>query len=124
MEGHGSACFSDIVRRDGLVSALEAVSQDSEIPSAHLGNATPACEISRLDRLFGYAELLRKRFWTLSVWEDNQSLMDFVEAVPHGRIMQQLAPHMGKTRFEQWAVQAEEIPLKWPASRTRILSQL
>jgi hypothetical protein len=71
-----------------------------------------------------YAELLRKRFWTLSVWEDDQALMDFVQTVPHGRIMQQLAPHMTKGVFEQWTAHAEDIPLNWPAARARILARL
>jgi hypothetical protein len=84
-------------------------------------------QLARSSGLVGYsvyAELLKKRFWTLSVWQDNQSLMDFVAAVPHGRIMQQLAPHMGTTRFEQWTASAAEIPLKWPAARARVLAKL
>jgi hypothetical protein len=71
-----------------------------------------------------YAELMRKRFWTLSVWEDDLALMDFVQAVPHGRIMRELAPHMGKTRFDQWTARAEEIPLNWREARQRVLSKM
>jgi hypothetical protein len=36
--------------------------------------------------LLGYSVLARpwrKQFWTLSVWEGEQALMDFVNAVPH-----------------------------------------
>jgi len=74
--------------------------------------------------LIGYsliAELTRKRFWTVSVWEDRQSLMDFVEQIPHSRIMQDLAPHMDKTAFVEWTVRAPEIPIPWPVARQRLL---
>jgi heme-degrading monooxygenase HmoA len=73
--------------------------------------------------LIGYsllAELTRKRFWTLSVWKDRQSLTDFVEHIPHSRIMQDLAPHMDKTQFVEWTVRASEIPIPWDAARKRM----
>ena len=66
--------------------------------------------------LIGYslfAQLLRRRFFTLSVWEDQQALMDFVEGSPHRDIMQKLKPHMEKTKFVQWKVRAAEIPIQW-----------
>jgi hypothetical protein len=66
--------------------------------------------------LIGYslaAELLSKRFYTLSVWEGQQALMDFVEEIPHSEIVQRLKPHMGKAKFVQWKVRAPEIPIQW-----------
>jgi len=72
--------------------------------------------------LIGYslnAQMLRKRFFTLSVWEDQQALMDFVEEIPHSEIMQKLKPHMGKTKFVQWKVRAPEIPIQWKSALTR-----
>jgi hypothetical protein len=72
--------------------------------------------------LIGYslcAELLRKRFYTLSVWEDRQALMDFVEEIPHSEIMQKLKPHMGKSRFVEWKVRAAEIPIQWKGALKR-----
>lgn len=73
--------------------------------------------------LIGYslsAKLLRKQFWTLSVWRDQASLMDFVRQAPHGRIMQTLAPHMGRTKFVQWKVKAGDIPLEWKKAKARM----
>jgi len=73
--------------------------------------------------LIGYslhARPLRRRFWTLSVWEDQQSLMNFVRQAPHGRIMQVLAPHMGKTQFVQWSLTVKEIPPSWNQAKTRM----
>lgn len=73
--------------------------------------------------LIGYslhAEPFRRQFWTLSVWEDRQSLMDFVGEIPHSRIMQSLAPHMGKTKFVQWQLAASGIPPAWNAAKARM----
>jgi heme-degrading monooxygenase HmoA len=66
-----------------------------------------------------YAELRRKRFYTLSVWEDRQALMDFVEEIPHGEIMQKLKPHMGESRFVEWKARAAEIPIQWKGALKR-----
>jgi len=70
--------------------------------------------------LIGYsldAQLLHRKFWTLSVWEDPKSLMEFVRQLPHGKIMQVLAPHMGKTQFVQWKVTSKDIPPRWKHAR-------
>jgi quinol monooxygenase YgiN len=73
--------------------------------------------------LIGYslhAQPLRRRFWTLSVWEDQQSLMAFVRQAPHAQIMQKLTPLMDKTQFVQWKVRALDIPPKWREAKTRM----
>ncbi len=73
--------------------------------------------------LIGYslhAQPLRRRFWTLSVWEDQQSLMDFVRQAPHGKIMHVLAPHKGETQFVQWKVAVKDIPPSWNEAKTRM----
>src|SRR6266849_3099110 len=73
--------------------------------------------------LIGYslhAQPFRRRFWTLSVWEDQQSLMNFVRQAPHGKIMQVLAPHMGETQFVQWKVTVKNIPPSWNEAKTRM----
>ena len=73
--------------------------------------------------LIGYsldARPLARKFWTLSVWRDQQALQDFVGAMPHSRTIQQLAPHMGKSQFAQWTVESHEIPPVWSAAKARI----
>ncbi len=73
--------------------------------------------------LVGYsmhAQILRRRFWTLSVWEDQNALSEFVHTAPHGRIMQELVPHMGNTQFEEWKVKGSELPLAWKPALARI----
>jgi len=46
--------------------------------------------------------------------------MNFVHQAPHGKIMQALAPHMGKTQFVQWKVIAKDIPPNWNEAKTRM----
>lgn len=73
--------------------------------------------------LIGYsldARPFSLEFWTLSVWRDEKSLQDFVGALPHSRVMKDLAPHMGKSQFAQWTVESGEIPLDWTAAKARI----
>jgi len=80
-------------------------------------------QLSAAAGLIGYsmdAEPFGRRFWTLSVWEDSQALMNFVRQAPHSRIMQDLAPHMDKTRFVQWKVTASDLPLKWVEAKARM----
>jgi hypothetical protein len=80
-------------------------------------------QLQNTDGLIGYsldARPFTKKFWTLSVWRDQQALSDFVGRVPHSEIMRALAPHMGKSQFAQWTVEAHEIPLDWNAAKARI----
>ena len=80
-------------------------------------------QLSSCKGLIGYsldAKPFARKFWTLSVWEDQQSLTDFVRQIPHSEIMQALAPHMGKSQFAQWKVQSPDIPLDWTAAKARL----
>ena len=80
-------------------------------------------QLKKAKGLIGYslqAEPLARRFWTLSAWEDQQSLMLFVHELPHGKIMRTLSPHMAKTQFVQWKVKGADIPLNWGAAKERI----
>ena len=80
-------------------------------------------QLHRSRGLIGYslhAQPLRRRFWTLSVWQDQQSLMDFVRQVPHSQIMRALSPHMDKTQFVQWKAAASDIPLDWDKAKARL----
>jgi heme-degrading monooxygenase HmoA len=73
--------------------------------------------------VIGYSLLAKpftRKFWTLSVWEDQQSLDNFVRQIPHSEIMQKMIPHMGKSEFAQWTVTASEIPLDWDTAISRL----
>jgi hypothetical protein len=80
-------------------------------------------QLHKSDGLIGYsldAQPLSRKFWTLSVWQDFKSLMDFVRQLPHGKIMHALAPHMGKTQFVQWKVTSKDIPPRWQEAKMRM----
>lgn len=73
--------------------------------------------------LIGYAldaHVFARRFWTLSAWENQQALNDFVHRLPHSRIMQDLASDLGKTQFAQWQVSGADIPLDWSSAKARL----
>jgi hypothetical protein len=73
-------------------------------------------QLSESQGLVGYsvrAKLLKLNFWTLSVWEGEEALMDFVYRIPHSEVMQSLAPHMGQTKFIRWKIKGAEIPPSW-----------
>jgi hypothetical protein len=59
------------------------------------------------------AKVLSRKFWTLSVWESERALMDFVIQMAHGEAMKSLAPHMGATKFTRWRVLGAALPLNW-----------
>jgi len=76
--------------------------------------------------LMGYsvqAELLKKRFWTLLVWEDEKSLMNFVFQIPHSEVMKRLAGHMGETKFARSKLAGAAIPPNWDEAKERMAKE-
>jgi len=65
------------------------------------------------------AQVLSRKFWTLSVWEDEKALMEFVAKLPHGEAMRTMTPHMGRTKFAQWKVAGSSLPLSWSETMQR-----
>ena len=68
------------------------------------------------------AKILRHRFWTLSVWEDEEALMTFVGKRPHADAMEALGPSMGKTDFTRFRVRGTEVPVTWDSALRRTVS--
>ena len=54
-----------------------------------------------------------RNFWTLSAWESDRALRDFVGKLPHGEVMKALSPHMGPTKFHSWKLRGSAIPPSW-----------
>jgi hypothetical protein len=65
------------------------------------------------------AKIFTRRFWTLSVWDSDKALMEFVAEVPHGEAMQKIAPYMDKTNFWRWKLPSTEIPPRWDDAMRR-----
>ena len=66
------------------------------------------------------AKILSRNFWTLSAWEDQKTLMEFVATIPHGEAMKAMTPHMGSTKFTQWKVAGSSMPLSWDEAMQRL----
>lgn len=76
-------------------------------------------QLAGSEGLIGYsmdADVPRKEFWR----EDPESLRSFVQNMPHGRIMTDLLPDMGQTRFFHFEVDGSSIPPDWNESRRRM----
>jgi hypothetical protein len=65
------------------------------------------------------AKIFTRRFWTLSVWDNDKALMEFVAKIPHGEAMKKIAPYMGKTNFWRWKLSSAEIPPRWDDAMRR-----
>ena len=60
------------------------------------------------------ADLLKLEFHTLSAWEDESSLRDFVAAAPHHDAFAKFATSMRRpTIFVHFPIIGRELPLKW-----------
>lgn len=59
------------------------------------------------------AKILAREFYTLSVWEDETALDDFVRAEPHRGTMGTMRPHMAETKFVRWTLKGSEVPPSW-----------
>jgi hypothetical protein len=65
------------------------------------------------------AKILPRDFWTLSVWENERSLMDFVGKVPHAEAMKSIAAHMARTKFTRWKLPGSAVPPSWEEAMKR-----
>ena len=80
-------------------------------------------QLANSEGLIGYsldANVLGRTFWTLSVWEDEESLWRFVPRTPHGRVMTDLLPDMGRTKFFHWKVDGSSVPPAWEEAKRRM----
>jgi len=79
-------------------------------------------QLRRTPGLLGYsllAHILQRQFWTLSVWEDEAALQQFVVASPHRYVMRALQEKMGQTRFVRWRMRGAEFPPRWQEALAR-----
>jgi nitrite reductase/ring-hydroxylating ferredoxin subunit len=80
-------------------------------------------QLADSEGLIGYsldAHPLAKEFWTLSVWEDRESLWHFVQRMPHSQAMQDLLPHMEQTEFFHFELDGSSIPPDWQETKRRM----
>jgi quinol monooxygenase YgiN len=65
------------------------------------------------------AKILSRNFWTLSVWQSEGSLIDFVTKVPHREAMKKISPYMAATKFTRWKARGSAIPPDWADAMRR-----
>lgn len=66
--------------------------------------------------LIGYSvfsHVLAKRFWTLSVWDSEVDLVNFIHNQPHNEAMMVLRRFMGGTAFVRWVIRGSSVPPSW-----------
>jgi hypothetical protein len=51
--------------------------------------------------------------WSLSVWEDEESMLEFVVGDAHGAAMGELGGELNFVETVRWEVEAEELPPEW-----------
>jgi len=86
------------------------------LPGFVLHTLSIAVQLRRTPGLLGYsflARVLRMRFWTLSVWEDEAALGEFVRRDAHREARLALAGRMGRPRFVRWKVPGSRVPPSW-----------
>jgi len=80
-------------------------------------------QLSDTAGLVGYsldAKPWAKRYFTLSIWDDETSLRAFVARPPHLEIMKRLDGDMGDTKFTQWTIRGSEPRPTWSDARQRL----
>lgn len=80
-------------------------------------------QLARTSGLVGYslnAQLLRKTFWTVSVWSSRESLEQFARTDPHHRDTDKIRPAMLPSTFVFWTAGADDLPIGWDEVRNRI----
>lgn len=73
-------------------------------------------QLRRTPGLLGYsllAHIRKRQFWTLSAWEGEAALHQFVVENPHGHVMMALREKMHQTRFVRWSMRGTEFPPRW-----------
>src|SRR5215471_10934665 len=83
------------------------------LPAFLWGTARVAKQLAAAQGLIAYSLLarpIRKSFWTVSVWQDEDALQEFIHHPPHVRLIAALPPYMRKTRFVRWMVKGSELP--------------
>ena len=73
--------------------------------------------------LLGYstqAALWRRKFWTLSVWQNEAMLREFVEQAAHGKSMKRFERHIHEAKAAQWQVAGRSLPPDWQDAKERL----
>src|SRR5262245_28658132 len=82
-------------------------------------------QLAGADGLVGYAldaHLLRKEFFTVSVWESQHALHRFARSEPHASITRTKRARMGPSKFRTWSATGGDVPVAWDTVRDYLAS--
>ncbi|MFQ5918940.1 MAG: hypothetical protein ACE5I4_02690 [Thermoplasmata archaeon] len=80
-------------------------------------------QLASSEGLVGYSlrvKFWRRHYWTLSVWEDERSLIAFSEAAPHRDVMAPRDWRLSGFKSVHWRVRGTEIPPTWRETLDRL----
>jgi hypothetical protein len=83
-------------------------------------------QLGRTHGLIAYslrARPLRGEYWTLSVWESERALLEFVRDQPHGGVMGTLRSRMGPTAFVRWRTSGASPLPAWEDATARLTAR-
>ncbi|GAA3779302.1 hypothetical protein GCM10022403_012450 [Streptomyces coacervatus] len=69
------------------------------------------------------AEPLKRTFWTLSAWRDQEALNTFNKTDPHAKSVRGLRPGMKGSVFVFWNTEREQLPISWDEAQHRLAEQ-
>jgi heme-degrading monooxygenase HmoA len=84
-------------------------------------------ELRHRNGIIGYSLLahpIEGNFWTLSAWQSNAALNNFVRSQVHVTAMKTLRAHMGPTRFLEWTMSGSALPPTWDDALSRFRQTL
>jgi len=80
-------------------------------------------QLSTTEGCAGYsldARLLRKTFYTLSAWQDRDTMNRFVHSGQHAAMLADMAGRLGQPTFVESSTDANGLPLEWAAAKQRL----
>jgi hypothetical protein len=69
------------------------------------------------------AEPLKRTFWTLSAWRDQEALNTFSRTDPHAKSVRGLRPGMKGSVFVFWNTERDGLPISWDEAQRRLAEQ-
>lgn len=80
-------------------------------------------QLRTAEGMIGYAlwaKPMSKRYWTLSVWRNEETLQRFMATLPHAHVMKDLRPRMNPTKFVRWNVPGSAAHPTWDEALARL----
>lgn len=97
-----------------------------DVPRFFLKSLAAWRQVTRAPGAYGaslVAQPLKRTFYTLSAWQDRDTLYAYARTDPHRGIMRNLRPTMRDSTFTFWEVTTDDLPITWDEARRRLQEQ-